>query len=417
MQKIAPFILFFFLLIGSTAKADVKDSTATDSIRKDAIRLFIDCSSCDVSYLKKNITFVNYVRDTKDAQVHLMVTVNQTGSGGYEYELYFIGQNEFKGIDDTLKMIVPSNSTSDETRTLLNKNIKIGLIRYVSKTPLINFINIDYDHPESADSKVEDKWNSWVFSISTTGNYNAQTSSSSLYLNSSITANRTTEASKLNFSLGSNFYEQRFKMDDEEIIGISRSYYFSNVYAKSLNQHWSIGEYMNVSNSTYSNLDFAFSFKPAIEFNIFPYSEYNRRKFCFNYSIGVNYRDFIDTTIFFKTKATFGSHTLSAYYQTIQKWGSIYLSLDGSTFLDDFSKNRLDLYTSIEWRVFKGLALSYSMSYGFIHDQIGIAKGEASREDVLLSLRQIQTDYTLYAYFSLSYTFGSMYNNVVNPRF
>lgn len=417
MQKKITFLLFFILLVGSNAWADIKDTTATDSIRKDAIRLFVDCSSCDISYLKKNITFVNYVRDTKDAQVHLMVTINQTGSGGYEYELYFIGQNEFLGTNDTLKMIVPSNSTSDETRALLTKNIKIGLIRYVSKTPLINYINIDYDHPESASSDVRDKWNSWVFSLSGSGNYSAQSSSSYLYLNTAINANRTTEASKITFYLGSSFTEQHFKMDNEEIIGRSRSYNFSNVYAKSINNHWSIGEYLSSSTSTYSNLDFAFSVKPAVEYNIFPYSDYNRRKFCFNYSIGANYRDFIDTTIYFKTKATFGSHTLSAYYQTIQKWGSVYLSLDGSTFLDDFSKNRLDLYTSIEWRVFKGLSLSYSMSYGFIHDQIGIAKGEASRDDVLLSLRQQKTDYSFWAYFSISYSFGSMYNNVVNPRF
>jgi hypothetical protein len=77
----------------------------------------------------------------------------------------------------------------------------------------------------------------------------------------------------------------------------------------------------------------------------------------------------------------------------------------------------MDIYTSIEWRIFKGFSVSYSMSYGFVHDQIGLPKGEATDEDVLLSLRQLQTDYTMWAYFSLSYTFGSIYNNVVNPRF
>lgn len=417
-MKIATTLFLFLALMASTkVHADIKDSTAVDSIRKDAIRLFIDCNSCDISYIKKKVTFVNYVRDTKDAQVHLMITINQTGSNGYEYGLFFIGQNEFKGINDTLRMNVSPNSTSDETRILLAKNIKIGLIRYVSKTPLINFINIEYDRPENESSIVKDQWNSWVFSLSASGNYNSQSSSSSIYLNSAISANRTTEASKISFYLGSNFSEQRFNIDNEEIVGISRSYSFSNVYAKSLNQHWSIGEYLNASNSTYSNLNFAISFKPAIEFNIFPYSDYNRRKFCFNYSIGVNHKNFMDTTIYFKTQTTFGSQTLSAYYQTIQKWGSVYISVDGSTFLDDFKKNRMDIYTSIEWRIFKGFSVSYSMSYGFVRDQIGLAKGETSPEDVLLSLRQLQTDYTLWAYFTLSYTFGSIYNNVVNPRF
>ena len=416
IKKITPFLMFF-MLFNTTTKAQTQDSTTVDSLRKDAINLYIDCSSCDISYIKKHIKFVNYVRDTKDAQVHLMVSVNQTGSGGAEYVLFFIGQNSFKGIDDTLKFNVEPSATSDEIRVLFTKKIKVGLIRYVSKTPLINYISIDYEKSDDEVSQVVDKWNSWVFSLSTSGNYNGQTLSSSLYLSSSVSANRTTEASKVSFSLGSNFNEQRFTMDDGEFVGISRSYYFSNLYAKSINQHWSIGEYLNASTSTYSNLNYAMSFKPAIEYNIFPYSQYNRRKLCFNYSIGVNHRNYIDTTIYFKTKETFGSHTLSVYYQTIQKWGNIYVSLDGSTFLHDFNKNRMDISASIEWRIFKGFSVSYSMSYGFVHDQIGLPKGEASREDVLLSLRQLQTDYTMWAYFSLSYTFGSIYNNVVNPRF
>jgi len=416
MKRITPFLMLFMLFF-ITAKAQTQDSTTVDSLRKDAINLYIDCNSCDISYIKKNIKFANYVRDTKDAQVHLMVSANQTGSGGTEYVLFFIGQNSFKGIDDTLKFNVEPSATSEEIRVLFVKKMKIGLIRYVSKTPLIDYISIEYSKSEDEVSQVVDKWNSWVFNLSSSGNFNSQSLSSSFYLSSSVNINRTTEASKVNFGFGNNFNEQRFKMDDGEVVGTSRSYYFSNLYAKSINQHWSIGEYLNASTSTYSNLDYALSFKPAIEFNIFPYAQYNRRKLCFNYSIGVNHKNYIDTTIYFKTKETYASHTLSVYYQTIQKWGNIYVSIDGSTFLNDFNKNRMDIYTSIEWRIFKGFSISYNMSYGFVRDQIELPKGEASREDVLLSLRQLQTDYTMWAYFSLSYTFGSIYNNVVNPRF
>jgi hypothetical protein len=417
MKIISSAALLILLMSLFDVNAQTQDTTKTDSIRKDAINLFIDCNYCDISYIKKHIKFVNYVRDTKEAHVHLMVTANQTGSGGIEYGLFFIGQNTYKGINDTLKLTMTPNSTSDEVRTAMTKTIKIGLIRYVSKTPLINYINIDYDHPESESAPIKDKWNSWVFSLSSSGNYNSQSSSSSFYLSSSVSASRTTEASKVSFSAGNNFNEQRFKMDNEEIIGINRSNYFSHLYAKSLSQHWSIGEYANASTSTYSNLNYAFSIKPAIEYNIFPYSQYNRRKLCFNYSIGVNHHNYIDTTIYFKTKETYGSQNLSVYYQTIQKWGNIYISLDGSTFLNDFKKNSINIYSSIEWRIFKGFSINYSMSYGFVRDQIGLPKGEASRDDVLLSLKQLQTDYTMYAYFGLSYTFGSIYNNVVNPRF
>jgi hypothetical protein len=52
-----------------------------------------------------------------------------------------------------------------------------------------------------------------------------------------------------------------------------------------------------------------------------------------------------------------------------------------------------------------------------IHDQLGLPKGGASTEEILLQTKRLSTQYTYYSSFGLSYTFGSIYNNVVNPRF
>jgi hypothetical protein len=41
----------------------------------------------------------------------------------------------------------------------------------------------------------------------------------------------------------------------------------------------------------------------------------------------------------------------------------------------------------------------------------------ASLEDVLLMRKQLATSYEYYFSIGLSYTFGSIYSNVVNPRF
>lgn len=37
-------------------------------------------------------------------------------------------------------------------------------------------------------------------------------------------------------------------------------------------------------------------------------------------------------------------------------------------------------------------------------------------EEILLSRKQLQTDYTYSTSLSLSYSFGSIFNNLVNPR-
>jgi hypothetical protein len=52
-----------------------------------------------------------------------------------------------------------------------------------------------------------------------------------------------------------------------------------------------------------------------------------------------------------------------------------------------------------------------------VKDLITVAQraGE-SPEDILLRRRQLQTDYNYSTSISLSYMFGSVFNNIVNPR-
>ncbi|MEK9136323.1 MAG: hypothetical protein AAB393_04315, partial [Bacteroidota bacterium] len=85
------------------------DSTSGD--RDKAIRVYLDCSGCDREHVKSEITFVNYVRDRHDAQVHILITTQRTGSGGREYTHTFIGQQEFTGKDDTLKFVSKESDT------------------------------------------------------------------------------------------------------------------------------------------------------------------------------------------------------------------------------------------------------------------------------------------------------------------
>jgi len=56
-----------------------------------------------------HITFVNYVRDPKEADVHFLLTSQTTGTRGTEYTLIFVGKSLYEGVNDTLKII--SNKT------------------------------------------------------------------------------------------------------------------------------------------------------------------------------------------------------------------------------------------------------------------------------------------------------------------
>jgi len=65
----------------------------------------------------------------------------------------------------------------------------------------------------------------------------------------------------------------------------------------------------------------------------------------------------------------------------------------------------------------KGLRFNLGGGASLIHDQINLPKGGATDEEILLKRKELETNYRYYFHMGLSYTFGSIYNNVVNPRF
>jgi len=91
--------------------------------------------------------------------------------------------------------------------------------------------------------------------------------------------------------------------------------------------------------------------------------------------------------------------------------------LSGGSYLDDWSQNRVTLFGSLNIRVVKGLQANFFGSYGRLRDQLYLPKEGATDEEVLLRLKQLQTSYRYFASVGLSYTFGSIFNNIVNPRF
>jgi hypothetical protein len=52
-----------------------------------------------------------------------------------------------------------------------------------------------------------------------------------------------------------------------------------------------------------------------------------------------------------------------------------------------------------------------------VHDQIWLPAKVADDDEVLLGNKRLPTDFEYELDFGFSYRFGSIYNNVVNPRF
>ena len=70
-----------------------------------ALRVFLDCRhvACDSNHLRREIPFVDYVRDPADADVHVLVRTQPTGPGGTEFSLSFIGRRRFAESEELVR--------------------------------------------------------------------------------------------------------------------------------------------------------------------------------------------------------------------------------------------------------------------------------------------------------------------------
>ncbi len=387
------------------------------------LRVFLDCNDCDFDFMRTEISFVDYVRNRQDAQVHILVTDQRTAGGGTEYTLHFIGQRELANIADTLKYVSPSSTSEDDLRHGLARTIRLGLVRYYAHLGQADRFDVTYTAPTGAggaDAKgaSKDRWNLWVFRTSASGFARGEKSNNFVSLNGSMSASRTTEMWKSRFSVNGNYGQSRFILGDgSRFNSYSHSYSFSDLLVKSLGSHWSGGQRTSWTSSTFLNQKRAVRFAPAVEFNFFPYSQSTRRVLTLQYSPGINFFRYQDTTIFDKISEVRGDQTLTASLDMKQPWGSISSSLEGAAYVNDFTKRHLVFFNSLDLRLFKGFSFFSFGQVSLIRDQLYLPRGSLTDQERLLRRRQLETSYTYFVNLGFSYSFGSIFNNIVNPRF
>ncbi len=388
----------------------------TAAIREEAVRVFIDCDFCDMNYVREEIPYVNYVRDVKDAQVYVLETSENTGSGGHKYTYTFVGQEEFEGRNDTLFYSSRPDDSRDYRRTWRTQMLKMGLMPYVARTPLYSEVVIQPTGRIVAE-EVSDRWDNWVFELQAEPDFKGEESYKELSLDGSVEAVKITHDWKLEFDLDYRYTRTRYTYEDTLYTNDKKYQGLDILIVKSLGQHWSAGIRTDMASSSYTNTRFSVDVLPSVEYNIFPYSRSTHRQLRFLYGVGNSHNIYNDTTIYDRIGENLWMHQLQVAYQVVEKWGSINISLEGSNYLHDFSKNRLELSGYLTVRILKGLSLRIRGGAARINDQLSLVKGELSEADILLELQEMETSYSVGGQVGLTYTFGSIYNNIVNPRF
>lgn len=413
--------LAFLLVLLPVSLVFAQQEEQEELSNQQMINVYLDCSGwCFQDYIRTSIPFINFVRDQADADVHLLITDAQTGSGGSEYTLNFIGRGEFESRTDTLVYTSAQSDTQDEERGGLVRYIKIGLSPYIIDSPLLQYADLVVDAPgddERSQQEQDDKWNYWVFEADVDGEYSGEDQQQSYEFGGGFSANRTTHDWKIDLEADYNYERDKFEFDDrEDVTSTSIRKSFEGLVVKSLGPHWSAGLSGNIGSSTFSNIEWEYGASPTLEYNVFPYREFQRRELLFQYRLTPTYNNYRDSTIFNQTEEFLMQQQMEVSLDITETWGSINASVEGSHYFHDATKNRLTFRTRVDFRITRGLNLNMRVNYSLINDQITLPKGNLDDEEVFLRRRDLATSYNFGASIGLSFTFGSIYNSIVNPR-
>jgi len=416
-----PAAIVFLLLVAGAKDAAGQPTTSPPLDRP--LRVFLDCRGpgCDLEFFRSELHWVDHVRDQNDADVHVLVTTQPTGGGGFEYTIRVIGHGRWEGREDVLRLNSEAGEPQDGLRRALLRMFSLVLARYAAETPVGAKLALQAPAatPTAATQTTasQDRWNFWVFRINFNSFLNGQQRDRSSSVNINGSANRTTDKWKINIGSGFGYFENRFVLSDGTFRSYRRSRNFNTLVVKSLNDHWSAGGVVRASRSTFNNQRLNLRAAPGIEYNFFRYAESTQRQMTIQWTAGFDRFKYDQETIFGRLDETRWDEQLLAILSLRQPFGTVRLTNEFAHYFDDLDRHRFSIYVDTEVRLFRGFSFNVDGEYSVLHDQLYLPRGMATDEEIIVRQRQLETSYRYFVAVGFTYRFGSINNNIVNQRF
>ena len=381
--------------------------------QQNKIKAYLDCR-CDENYIKQETSFLEYVRDQDLADVEIFVRDVSNPAGSRAFEIKIDGNNEYQELSSSTTLNGYSNDTSSTLRTKLVNKLKLALVPFLDKASYALKLDVGSDFNDSITN--DDKWKNWVFELSGSYDNDKEESRKTNSYEIEFEIDKLTEDWRIGVEISRYESNRKYFSDDNVYSSNRKTTRLRGRVVRSISDHFSAGVFFGASQNTYENLDFSSYVAPAVEYSYFPYKDVLSKEITLAYRIGLGKRNYIEKTIYGFEKQELMSQTLSLNVRFRQKWGNISSYLNATQFINDGSKKRLSLRSDLDIRVFEGLAVRLSGNINLIREQFNLAAGSTSIEELLLQQRQIATDYETSFSVGLSYTFGSIYNSIINTR-
>lgn len=417
-------VVGILLVLGSARTMRAQSDQTPESVVDTRLRVFLDCQNapCDRNFFITDLPFALFTQDRLDSDVHLLITRIGTASGGGEYTLTFNGQKAFASRVDTMVTFMPPNSSDDMRRRELARVAKVGLAPFAMRLPGSERFTVRYDGPSNASSAprmstLKDPWDFWVYRLRLNGSGNAESRSSSYEVMTNVNASRTTEVWKLSFNGHQEYRANKFKLSSgEERRFALRAADVSARVVKSLTDHWSVGSQLSGGYAEFRNTQSQAAFDISAEYNFYPWSEATSKQLLAVFALGHRYSDYYQTSIFGLTTESRQVARLILATESRQTWGNIDASARFTSYLHDARRYNLSVNGRTNIRLTRGLSLELRGDASKVNDQLFLARGDATDDQVLTRQRALATAYRLSGSIGINFTFGSIYNTIVNPR-
>jgi hypothetical protein len=418
--------LSLFPVSAATGQAQGARDETSNAPSSAGRRVHVDCVECEDDYLRTELTFVDLVRDRQLADVAVLVTSLRTASGGRQFSIQTrvggrMDSSAMSPRADTLHLNIRPDATIHEQRQALVRAIKVALLPWIRESLELAHLDLQYTPPRAsrvAADRPRDPWNQWVFRVGGSGSFARDDNFRSGGGDANLRASRITDALKLEWLNEGQYQRERFRLSDSTFAVSIRQSWSTRVFvAQSLGPHWSAGLRGSVASSIFQNTRVDSRTSLALEYSPFPYREATQRQVIVRYTVGLRAARYVDTTVFGLLRETRPLQDLAMATDIRQPWGNVYGSAVWSQYLHDGRRRRLTLEVGIDYRILAGLNLGAGLNYARIRDQLNVPGANLTDQERLLQLRELQSGSSASLSVGLSYTFGSVFSNVVNPRF
>ena len=368
--------------------------------------------------MRTELSYFDFVRDRFEADIQILIIEQEQSNGGKKFTIQFKGAKQWSNVNDTLFFNTQQANTPDDIREALLQQISIFLVHII---PLNNLPpNLVIEFPKRENNRIDsikDKWNFWVFTPGIEGWAEGGTNNLWTSLKSDFTIRRINNQSKFIAKPYYNLISSFINLDSAKLSGTAADYGLNLLYAKSISAHWSVGGIVQIGHNYFLNIKNAYKIAPVVEYNIFPFSMNTVKQVRFAYQIGLNNFNYLDTTVFNVLSENRFYQRLTLNIEYNRPWGSIMTGVFHNSYLNNFKQNRTGLNANLSLRLFEGFSLTLEGNVFFINDQISLLKNNLADEAYFLGTQQLPAKLNYLIDFGVRYTFGSIYNNIVNPRF